>query len=496
MSKIDEVFIDFSLKLVELADDSVGVDEILKFNTPGIILGILKEAACGDKTLDHLSLAICKFSLLHDDVRRSIIQAGGISTCRRLINERKTTRSVIYSLMMLVSLAQLHEYMANFNKALEDVLLLLDNEVETLSTERSTPLSDAILEYALLALCNFIKGNDSNRSLVTSSQVPNHLKIIIDKRKDNCRILAAAANLICNATYRNQYSSRRFLECQSFSSLVNIISDRPGDSTVDTDLFLGVMMACSNLSNDEAIISTGVIDEVGRLLQSCDDAQILKRAALACASMSYKSTESRRLFGKSGCVEALVDIVLRMGLLNESDEEKEDAKAAEASSWALVALLKDKRNAQILNEDMEDLKGLVELYLQTESSQCLIAGAMVISVLLPLQEEKEVLIEEGRKSPVEYAGGGGVLERCRDEYQIVQNVHPSWLTAALAVVKINEISGGDTHQCKSGRDKNDEDEERLAAKLDPVEYFTQDQLFHEITASVGKDDFLFDLKCD
>ena len=77
-----------------------------------------------------------------------------------------------------------------------------------------------------------------------------------------------------------------------------------------------------------------------------------------------------------------------------------------------------------------------------------------------------------------------------------QNVHPTWLTAALAIVKSAGIYGGDLYQSKNDRDKNYGKEERLSVKLDPVESFTRDHLFYEISAMVGKEVGLLDLKHD
>jgi len=194
--------------------------------------------------------------------------------------------------------------------------------------------------------------------------------------------------------------------------------------------------------------------------------------------------------GREGFVEALVDVVLCKGY-----NDDEDAEAAEASCRALVCLLAQGTNRDILAEggNGDDLAELVELFANTESMAVLNTGAMAIGAMVPRERERAraALGLEGRQSPVEAAGGEKVLTRCLQWlYGLAEGGEPpAWLKRGLGLIQMTEEEAADIvkrFDADEGR-RNHHNQtvcEVNASPLEsvePDEYFPQSTLFREVT---------------
>ena len=137
-----------------------------------------------------------------------------------------------------------------------------------------------------------------------------------------------------------------------------------------------------------------------------------------------------------------MDIVLRLGMHDETIEDREESRAAEAATWALIVLAMDPTALQKFENSVQDFGSLLQLYLQTDSEIVLEAGSMFVSILLPSTETKTILASEDRCSFIEKQGGDQIIQRCMNNvYFCDRALCPSWLLQSTSILgkNINEI---------------------------------------------------------
>tara|TARA_B110000305_G_scaffold203994_1_gene233283 strand:- start:387 stop:1007 length:621 start_codon:yes stop_codon:yes gene_type:complete len=175
---------------------------------------------------------------------------------------------------------------------------------------------------------------------------------------------------------------------------------------------------------------------------------------------------------------------------------QEDAKCAEACCKALATLLLNSLNQQKMKE-----LGAIEVFVQaigeTESMEVLQTGSMVICALVPLPDAKKRLLIEGRRLPVEEAGGKEVLVRCK-QWVYGRKPSPEWLNAAMEVLDIKEeeaIKEQREREIEAERLVADDlfmDNRAVSSGVTPnsfrPEFYSHLELFREAVATPKKDE--------
>ena len=417
------------------------------------------------------SLALSQLSLIDDEARRAVVEAGGLPTCAAVVSGGGAL-AVEMACKTLASVALVTEGKRQMSEKGAAVALA------TLLCQRAASPGKHITEratvYGLFALSNGAAGSDANRNLFSGLGVVDSVRSILAEIPGRDVVLGAA-NLIANLSFTNAFAAETYLRGDCVRYLV-----AAADAADDGDVRAAVMIALANLSNSAPNqLLLGDIDGAEALvlhtLRESEDAAELTAASLACGSMSYESILIRTRMGQSGFVEALVDVVMCKGL-----GETADCKAAEAASLALVSLLAQAVNRDTLAES-GDLTELVDLYLScdgTESMAVLNAGGMVVAALVPRPRERAGL--EGRRSLVEDAGGGRVLTRCAQWVYGRGDGPPNWLKRAIAMLEMMEEEGAAV--LKQSKGEGGLVQVGELSSVEPSECYPQRRLFQEVTA--------------
>lgn len=145
-------------------------------------------------------------------------------------------------------------------------------------------------------------------------------------------VLASASKLICNLAYNNVYTALSCLSAHCDEALNTSIKKGGGDK--NPAIQEAVMMAFCNLANNESnqthVGASGAIKLAVQTLENSDDPNVLKAAALACASMGHKSFVNKTRMGDQGAIRALLEVAIGRGMGGDEEEEILDAQASTA----------------------------------------------------------------------------------------------------------------------------------------------------------------------
>lgn len=437
INETEQAFIKFATSLLNL-NHQQEEKNVLKYGVPDILLQILDKV--GPQSCSVASILLETLSSLKEDTKFIIDSAGIPVIYRTLQYHNNDNRVVLFGCKILSSVGSAHKANAAVGRAiscLSEVLRNFDKEV-----------SLSCVAQVFSTLSAFARFSDANKLLIALGSIPQEAIKVIDLRVKfdliGTQLLGSCAAMVANVSYKQVAAAQALLE----SGLVTVMMQKATEimsstfQTNDTDSqedIEKVLIAIANLSNSDENCSTMcsiensarfVIDAV----QQSDDANVIRYAALACASMSFKCKYAKRSFCHANAIEALIDVILRFGLHNETNEDKEELRAAEAATKALCTICTDKAALRIIEHNFQDFESLIQLYLQTESDEVLLGGSMFISLLLPSSQVRTILATEGRKSFIENKGGEEVIQRCFNSvYFCDESLCPSWFLVSVAL---------------------------------------------------------------
>ena len=467
MNEAEAAIVSFaqSLSLATPSNDS-NVDTILNYGVPKVLLTILSSDSAISSDCQSISENVAKslFDIANLDQRisRQVAKDGGVEIMSRLISQCKHDQTVLYASKVITVLSLIEEDRRSTGR------LVL---VELMKSAGDELFSEDCISSILLALANIALQSDANKNII-SSNVPQSL--------NKTRVPSlATATLICNASFRNTCAAYNFLQSGIVDELIERCIDIVIDETEDCLLLQRMMMMCANISNsqqNQCLLQSNanLILLITRILQIAEDASLLKAACKACASLCYDSTTARRSFGKDGAI-ALVDIILRMGLHDETNADKLESITTEAACKALSCLIIDDMIREQLTANLEDIQSLIQLFLQTESLDIVLpGGATVVSAMLPSEDEKAALVSEGRLSFIEKEKGALVLSRClKSTYSNDDDLQPVWLKNAIKITRTTGV----VVMPASG---NEKEATESYAEADLSKYFPRDDLFESV----------------
>jgi len=480
-SKADEVdfaYIRFALNMA-IAADICPVQKQLDSGTPEFLSSML--TVDNDFVVGPASMALANLST-HVETKKPIAMSGGIENCVKLVNNNPNAPIVSQCCKVLASVAMLPSnktYMAG-----KGAIKALVNIVKSVGPDNYR-VDDAALGSAFCGLCNCAEGSDANRNLIVELDVMSAIEYICENWTDQY-VLASASKLICNLAFNNVYTALSCLAAHCDEALSTSIKKSGGDA--NSDVGEAAMMAFCNLANNESnqthVGSTGAIELAVHTLETSDDTKVLKAAALACASMGYKSFINKTRMGDHGAIKALLEVALGRGMGGPSEEDQADALCAEACCKALATLLLNSLNQQKMKE-----LGAVDVFVQciadTESMEVLLTGSMVVAALVPLPDAKKRLLCEGRKVPVEEAGGKEVLVRCK-QWVFGRQTPPDWLMESISCLEITEETA-----IKEQREREEE-----ADRLVSEDLFMDNRIVSSgVTPNAFRDEFFSHLDC-
>ena len=428
------------LNQIDLINDKE--EKLVQYKFPTLLLLITDTIGTENKEVREKVLNVLNKVSTAKLGSEEILKSDGISIITNLIRQNNDHYSAIESgFRVLASIAQLRGDSTVSNVVIPCVIGVLENVCISMDA-----LTDPIHVYKqcvaqiFTTLSVFALSSQANKVYIANSSIPEMSKMIIPYFGNDSRVLGSCASMVANLSYQQPCVAHSLLASDMVDTLMRHYMDlvtAEDDEHVIHKMMVAIANLCNSVENSNIMYSIdGLVDFIVYLLQESDSALVIRNAAITCASMSFECAVIRRHFCNSNVIEKLVDIVLRLGMHEESETDKDDTMASEAASWALVVLCtSDKVAMQILESNSEDFQNLLHLYIQTESGCVLKAGAMLVSSLLPSTQTKRSLVTEGRISVVESFGGVKVINKCIENiYSCEETVLPVWLLQALSML--------------------------------------------------------------
>ena len=438
---IEEAIINFLAKV----NPNIEGEKILDYKIPELLLLITDSV--GEKNHHILSKVLEVLSKIARTRlgAEQIVEANGVRIISRLLPYCSDDHSsaIVFGSQVLASLAQIDEAKLAISNIAMPCMIKVFEKIGRL--EENNNVSPCIAEL-FITLSVFAIYNDANKVIISSSSIPRISKTIVEHYGNDINILGSCATMIANVSYKRLCSTHQLLTSNIMGTLTQTCIEKLTVDVHEKDIeriLVAIANVCNSQENSALMYSIdGTVDFVVHLLQQSDKPSIIRDAAIACTSMCFESEVARRHYCHKECIEALIDIVLRLGMYDETIEDKEESKAAEAATWALIALTMDPTASHKFENILHDFESLLQLYLQTDSETVLEAGSMFVSILLPSTETKKTLASEGRRSFIENQGGDQIIQRCMSNvYFCDEALCPSWLLQSILILdsEINEI---------------------------------------------------------
>ena len=434
--QIEDAFIVFASSLLHLNENQE--HKLEKFDVGGTMLHILEQGGHRDCTVACAILKTLAKLCLSSEVVKAQVESEGIHVISRTLQHNTNHSDVIlFGCQILSNLGPKANTSIGIAIAcLEAIMLNYDSNI-----------SVSCINQLFSTLGVFASINDANKLLIASCSIPSEATRIIEEQVEpNVRgVLGSCAVMVANVSYRQTTASLALLESGLIASIIRICRETyfslndDCEDNFDEDIE-HVLIAIANVSNSNENCSTVCsiehsIEFVIQVLQQSDNTSLIRFAALACASMSFDCDYAKRLFRHAHAIEALIDIVLRLGMHDDSHDDKEESAAAEAATRALCTIFTDKVAMSVLDNNVEDFESLVQLYLQTESEIVLLGGSMLVSVLLPAPFIRRSLAAEGRQSFIESKGGEEIIQRCFNKvYFCDEGLCAPWFSELLSIL--------------------------------------------------------------
>ncbi len=436
---MEEAIVNFATSLAQI-NTNAEKEKLLEYDIPRFLLLTASNVGSCDVVEKILHVLVPLSHLRKGSMK--IMESGGVLVISQLLlSHYHHSNIILFGCKILSSIASLPGAQSTISNK---VIPCLEEIVEKIAVIDNNIAPSSIAQL-LNCLGVFGLRNYSNKILISSASIPQTLKLMLEQRND-AEVLGAYASMIANISFKNPCAAHNFLASDMIDTFIQKAVEKLSVGINDDELEK-VLMMISNLSNSQENSSLlycieGIVEFVVHLLQQSEKVNIIRNASIACASMSYDSPVTRRHFLSRATIEALVDIVLRMGMgLNETQEDKEESKAANAATWALISLASDVTSLQRIGDNLQDFQALIQLYLQTGSEDVLLSGSMLMSALLPSLDNKKALVTEGRISLVENQGGGLILKRCmNDIFFCDEALFPKWFSSSLAILGTNIVN--------------------------------------------------------
>ena len=402
---------------------------LLEYGIPSLLLMILNKDAVvlGDQSLI-ASTALKNLYFLLDDsqIRDQIVKECGLDTLSRIVKESTCDIAISYSAK---ALGEIFKGKSESNGSTALISLMNKLECPSISEECKSSIVSALANASLVSEANkvFIS------SKITATDVP------VSSKSNEC--VSSICAMVMNSAYCNTSAAYNFLESGTVELLVSHgkhMIENIGENFLVIERMLDMLTNLSNSRQNQSLVESieDAIPFVTEVLLVAEEPSLLNKACRACASICYFTNSARRDFGKE-CLTTLTDIILRMGLYNDTDEDEAESATAIEACKALSSLVADDlMKEQFLDNNMQDIRSLIQLFLETESNEVIIGGAMIVSILLPSsRKEQNELIAEGRLSFIENENGKAVLQRCAKECHYDDlDLQPQWLRNAIELV--------------------------------------------------------------
>jgi len=395
---------------------------LMEYGFPSLLLMILNTdvVVLGDQSLV-ASTALENLCQMLDDsqVQDQIVKKCGLDTLSRIVTDCKCDDAVSYSAKALGIIFRDKRESNGITTALTSLVKKL--ECPSISDECKSSIVSALANASLISEANkiFISLN------ITATD--------ISSKSNEC--VSSICALVMNSAYFNASAAYNFLESGTVELLVSHGKHMTenfgnGENCLVIGRMLDMLTNLSNSRQNQSLVESieDAIPFVAEVLLVAEEPSLLNKACRACSSICYFTNSARRGFGKE-CLASLTDIILRMGLYNDTDEDEAESATTIEACKALSSLVTDDLMKEQFIDNMQDIRSLVQLFLETESNGVLIGGAMIVSILLPLsREEQNALIAEGRRSFIEHENGKAVLQRCAKECHYDDlDLQPQWL---------------------------------------------------------------------
>ena len=446
---IEGAIIQFADTLTQI-EASIEGENLLEYNIPDLLLFIAGKVGNHSTSVIGKVFRLLKKLSSFKAGSEQIIESDGVSIISRLILfHNEDPQTLLFGSQILASLAQVERTKTSISNTAMPCLIDTVEVIGNMDDEvYSSCIAQLFSTLSVFALCT-----DANKILISSSSIPNVSKIILE-RFNNAHILGACASMIANVSYKRPNAAHYLLTSGIVSALIKACAEKLSIGVHDNELEK-VMIAIANVSNSQENSSLmysidGTVDFTVRLLQQSDKVSVIRSAANACITMSWDCNAARRHFCHAVAIEVLMDVILRMGMYDETKEDKEESKAAEAATCALIILAMDITTLQRFEENVQDFQALIELYLQTDSRNVLLSGSMFVSVLLPSTNAKRIFVSEGRRSFIENQGGGRIIERCMNEvFFCDEALCPPWFLQSISILN-KEHDKTKEYNCSNG----------------------------------------------
>jgi hypothetical protein len=431
---IEDAIVAFAVSLAQL-DTTIEEDKLLEYDIPQLLLLIAEKVGeCNWNVIEKVFHVLSKISHTKAGSEK-IIKSNGINVISKLLLcHNDNPQMVLFGSQVLAFIAQIDSTKSTISNTAIPCLVHIINKASKMDVETYSPY----IAQVFVTLSVFALYSDANKILISGSSIPNASTIILEQFND-VQTLGACATMIANVSYKRPCAAHHLLSSGLVEMLVQTCAEKLSVDEHQKQLEQ-VLIVIANVSNSQENSSLtysidGIVEFIVHLLQQADKPSVIRNAAIACASMSWDCNVARRHFCHAAAIEALIDIVLRMGMYDETDEDREESKAAEAATWALLVLAMDVTASQRFEDNAHDFQALIQLYLQTDSEIVLLSGSMFVSALLPSTSTKKILASEGRQSYIENQCGGQVIQRCMNEvFFCDEALCPSWLLQSISIL--------------------------------------------------------------